>query len=529
MTTTMELTCTDVAARATRSEPDLIPVGSYVRLSLDRALKYAGKTDRQEGEQVGTQLKRNGAFSSDLGWTVVREYNDNNTPASDPLIIRPEFEQMLKDLESGVIRGIVFTHSDRLARLEYDAARINRLYTINPRLVGRAVDGGTDLSTVEGRSMFMMQATMGGVEVANTKRRVSGTNRANAEKGRKHGGQRAFGWNEDGTIHEVEGPLLRAAIRSVPGGLRVGEVRKQWMALGFRPKQNKRRARKDGTQYSIQHSAVEAILVNPRSCGYRIYLPQVERRGAKKPWLPDHVMYVDGKPVMGWWEALVSPEEWAACVETIEARKAARKAGNLTPHDTGHKYLLSGIARCGKCSFPLHANWYSKGTSSYNKYGYRYACLSNLGGCGGLSRVGPPIEDLVTEVFLTEVQRSLGAVKSAEEVDVTRNDDRLGQISQEIDEVNDRRREKRLSMSQALDMIEELEEERDTLTRERRKLLALKVQRQDASPDLLKDWEGYSTSEKKERLRRSIRAVMVHPAGRGKRFDPALIEVVWAD
>ncbi|WP_405665232.1 hypothetical protein OG379_24935 [Streptomyces sp. NBC_01166] len=27
----------------------------------------------------------------------------------------------------------------------------------------------------------------------------------------------------------------------------------------------------------------------------------------------------------------------------------------------------------------------------------------------------------------------------------------------------------------------------------------------------------------------SIRAVMVHPAGRGRRFDPSLIEVVWIE
>ncbi|MGW2579867.1 hypothetical protein ACWCYZ_00775 [Streptomyces virginiae] len=91
-----------------------------------------------------------------------------------------------------------------------------------------------------------------------------------------------------------------------------------------------------------------------------------------------------------------------------------------------------------------------------------------------------------------------------------------------------RRRERRISAIRALDLIEELEKEQNDLRRERRKLQALKVQREDASPNLLKDWDGYSVSEKKQRLRQSIRAVMVHPAGRGKRFDPELIEIVWA-
>ncbi|MDI3419492.1 recombinase family protein [Streptomyces luteolus] len=508
----------------------MIPVGSYGRLSEDKALR-ARATGREEGEQVADQFKKNNKCAADLGWTVVREYNDNNIPASDPLVVRPEFEQMLKDLESGVIRGIVFTHADRLARLEFDAARINRLYLINPKLVGRAVEGGTDLSTIEGRSMFMVQATMGGVEVANTKRRVSGTNRANAERGRMHGAPRAFGWSEDRkTLHATEAQDLRDAIVAVPGGKTVGRVRKEWIDLGYSAKPTKRRKEGNASNYSLSHSTVEARLVNPRNCGYVTYLPQVDRRGSKKPWMPDHIVYdADGKPVMGDWETVCTPEEWAACVETVEERKSARATGDKPTHDTSEKYLLAGIARCGICSFPLTANWYQKGTSSYDRYGYRYACLSNLGGCGGITRVGPLVEEHVVELFFAELKKSLGMVHMEREVDETKNDVRLAEISQEIEEVNGRRRAKRLSMSTALDVIEELEEERAKLARERTRLLASKVKPQNASEDVLKDWKGYTIPEKKHRLRQSIRAVLIHPAGRGKRFDPELIEVVWAD
>ncbi|MGW0736256.1 recombinase family protein [Streptomyces sp. NPDC002851] len=516
-------------AERSREGNDVIPVGSYGRLSEDKALK-AGTTDREEGEQVADQFAKNSKLAADEGWTVVREYNDNNIPASDPMVVRPEFEQMLKDLESGVIRGIVFTHADRLARLEFDAARLNRLYLINPKLIGRAVEGGTDLSTIEGRCMFMVQATLGGVEVANTKRRVSGTNRANAERGRMHGAPRAFGWREDRrTLHPEEAKDLRDAILAIPGGKTVGRVRKEWIALGYAPKATKQRKNADANDYNLQHSTVEARLVNPRNCGYMTYLPQADRRGAKKPWMPDHVVYVDGKPVTGSWEAVCTPEEWAACVETIKARKEARKSGDTLTHGTSEKYLLSGVARCGICSFPMIANWYQKGTSAHDRYGYRYACLSNLGGCGGISRVGPPVEEHVVDLFFAELKKSLGMAHKAEEVDETQHDGRLAEIAQEIEEVNERRRAKRISMSTALDMIEELEEERTELTRARTNLMARKVKPQNASADVLKDWDSYSIPEKKHRLKQSIRAVLIHPAGRGKRFAPELIEVVWAD
>lgn len=501
------------------------PVGAYARASEDKALRTNAADWRQVGEQVAEQFEDMEQVAADLNVTITRRYNDNNTPASNPHIVRKDFEQMLADLENGTIRGILFYHADRLVRQEYDAARVNRLFQLNPRYLGRAVAGGTDLSTQEGRSMLTIQATMGGMEVYNTKRRVARKNKGLAERGHMHGAPRPFGWAEDRqTLHDTEAEDLRKAILGIPDGLTVGGVRKLWISLGYEPTRNKKVS---GAQ-SLQHSAVESRLVNPRVCGYKTYLPQTERRDGKRPWMPDFVVHKDGKPVMGDWEAVVSPQEWQACVTTIEERKRARKEGRSV-HTTSVKYLLSGIARCGKCSFPLMSNQYSQGTTSYERYGYRYACLTTLGGCGGVTRVGPPMEDLVEEAFLLEVRRSLGMVAKEEDIDETEHDIRLAEIHQEIEEINERRRAKRISMGTALDMIEDLEGERDELNRQRRQLAAAKVRRQSISPSLPEKWKGYTIPEKKTLLRESIRAVMVHPAGRGKRFDPSLIEVVWIE
>ncbi|MEW1687588.1 recombinase family protein [Streptomyces sp. NPDC091265] len=503
----------------------MFPVGAYARISNDKALRANAADWREVGEQVAEQFKDMDRVAVELGVTITRRYNDSNTPASDPHITREEFEAMLIDLENGTIRGILFYHSDRLVRQEYDAARINRLFQLNPGYLGRAVIGGTDLSTQEGRSMLTIQATMGGMEVYNTKRRVVRQNKGLAERGHMHAAPRPFGWAENRrTLHDIEAEVLRKAILAVPDGRTVGEIRKEWINLGYEPTRNKKNAGKQ----SLQHSAVESRLVNPRVCGYRAYLPQSERRGGKRPWMPDFVVHEDGKPVMGDWEAVVSPEEWQACVVTIEERKRARKEGRPV-HTTSARYLLSGIARCGKCSFPLMSNQYSKGTTSYERYGHRYACLTTLGGCGGVTRVGPPMEALVEEAFLLEVRRSLGMVAKDEDVDETTHDVRLVEIDHEIEEVSARRRAKRISIGAALDMIEELESEREELSRRRRQLVATKVCRRNASPSLLEEWKGYTVPQKKVRLRESVRAVMVHPAGRGRKFDPSLIEVVWME
>ncbi|MFI0357823.1 recombinase family protein [Actinomadura sp. 9N407] len=440
---------------------------------------------------------------------------------------------MLVDLEvTTSIRGVLFCHSDRLARLEYDAARVNRLFQMNSKLLGRSLSGGVGLSTHEGRTMFMMQASVGGMEVHNTKRRVTRKNKRLAEQGVMRGGRRPFGWAADReSLHPVESEDLAEAIRAIPRGTKIGTLRKEWFTKGHKKKQTRKGIARSGARdMPLDHNTVEHILTNPRNCGYMSYIPQAQRQEEKSMlWLPDYVVYTDGKPVLGPWKAVVTPEEWAACVEVIKERKDKRREGLNKPHETADKYVLSGIARCGICLFPMTANWYSKQSPSYERYGYRYACLSNHGGCGGVSRVGPPVEELVIEAFLDEVRRSLRTVVKDTEVDETVHDERLAEIEREIEEVNARRKAKRITMSRALDLIEELENEGSELKEKRQKLMASKLQRKTEYPTLLKEWEDYTVAEKKHRLKQDIRAVIVHPQGRGRQpFNPDLIEIEWA-
>ncbi|MFJ3974852.1 recombinase family protein [Streptomyces sp. NPDC090021] len=500
-------------------------------MSEDKAMKGLASTWREIEEQVKEQDDAIRALASDLpdDVTIVRDYCDNNTPASDPYIVRQYFEDMLKDLEAGIIRGILFLHSDRLARLVYDAARVCRIFEMNPHYIGLSVEGGVNLATVEGRGMFVMQATVGNMEIGNTRRRVVRTNRRVAEKGVMHGAPRPFGWGEDRrTLDDVESEMIRKAILAIPGGYTIADFKRALTEYGYVPKQTKRSG--DGVRV-IQHTAAEQILMSPRVAGFRFHVPEQARRAAEgRLWLPDFIVLdKEGKPVRGDWEAPCSPNEWWAAVHEIKRRKEANKEGLKSgKHDTTAAYLCSGIVRCGKCSSPMWSNPYTKGTSAYEKYGFRYQCQSNQGGCGGVSRVGPPIDDLVETAFLLETRSTLGEdVAKADEIDVTVHDKRLGEIAAELEDVNARRREKRITMSAALDMIEELEAEREQLTSKRGQLALQKRKRAILTPDALADWKGLTMAEKRTRLKAAVRAVIVHPAGRGKRFDPELIEIVW--
>ena len=174
---------------------DMIPVGVYVRISDDDR-DQDGNLTREGGKRQEEDTR---ALAAELGCTVVKVYDDNNITAADERVTRPAFEELLKDLQSETVKGFLFYHADRVARLELDAARVTSLYRKNPRLIGRSVQGGTDLSTDEGRAMFVVQAVMGGMEVSATRRRVTRRNKSAAEAG-KDAGDKGADWGQEGAF-----------------------------------------------------------------------------------------------------------------------------------------------------------------------------------------------------------------------------------------------------------------------------------------------------------------------------------------
>lgn len=504
------------ATEGAEAEADMLELFGYARMSTIKGDESAG-IGRQKGD--GSDLARV------LGGRVSRWFIDDGVPASNPDIERPEFEAMLIELAAGNANGLVFYHADRLARLETDAARINAIFMRNPRLIGRSATGGTDLSTAEGRAMFTIQATIGTLEVANIKRRVARTNLEEAESGSVPVSPRPFGWNEDRkTVRESEAKLIRQAHEDIIGGKTIGEVRREWIDLGL---ESKRQTKRQGA-HNLNHTTVEYRLTNPRLCGYRVYVPQEERRELRqKLWLPDFVVYKDGNPVIGEWDAIVTPDQWKAVVAVIAKRKQVRAEGRTQPHSTSTKYLLSGIARCGICLHPMRATMYAKNSPSYERYKFRYQCLGSEGGCGGVARVGPLVDQHVEKLFLKAQEEDLKGAEPAE-VDDTIHDARLAEIKSEVENVRKRRRENRISTASALDLIEELEQEQRTLLAKSRDLTAEKVRRSSQTPNLLREWKDKTISMKRDGLRRDIRAVLIQPAGRGKRkFDPELIDIDW--
>ncbi|MEV7868538.1 recombinase zinc beta ribbon domain-containing protein [Streptomyces sp. NPDC088124] len=304
----------------------------------------------------------------------------------------------------------------------------------------------------------------------------------------------------------------------------IGNGRKQRSVLRRRPQ--------TPAEKSISYSSVKYILRNPRLCGYRACIPQElrERSGRVDP-VEYLVERTDGTPVVGKWETIFTPEEWRELVNVLDSRKntgKGRKSGT-----TVTKRLLTGIARCGNCGAGLVSAMYQHGTPSYEKHGYYYLCKVATGGCGKLSRSGPPVDDHVERVLLDHLRKQTrdmtSTVKEDPELEAAKA--KLKQIDSDKVEARQLRADDELSLAEFAREIRRLEVKEQELKESASALFGTPIRTGSTAARVVREWDTYTVDMKRAEITRSLEAVVISRAGKGGaqrgRFRPELLEMVW--
>ncbi|KEF03955.1 MULTISPECIES: recombinase family protein [Streptomyces] len=500
----------------------MLKAGGYVRIS-DR-----GRTgdDRDGREGVVRQRADVYDLARTKGCTIHRVYEDNDTSAFKRRVRREGFEEMVLDLERGVISGMLAHDIDRVARRPQDLERLIDIYEQSRRpMLFATTAGDYDLTTADGRFQARIHVTVANKFSSDAARRVARQKLAEATEGKPHRGRRAFGWKDAEHIAEGEAALIKKARQDVLTGKSVATVHREWVALGVRGPQTP-------PGKTIGYSSVLYVLRNPRLCGYRAYVPQEirERSGRVDP-VEYLVERTDGTPVTGRWETILTPGEWRELVDELDSRKGkekGRRAGT-----TVTKRLLTGIARCARCGTGLASGMYQRGTASFGKHGYYYYCRAADGGCGKLSRSGPPLEDHVEKALLDHLMKQARDAKSAEAADPgsISSMGTLKRIEEDKAEARRLRADGLLSLAEFAREMCRLEKA-EKVTRETVPALATPSARpRSAAARIVREWNAYTVDMKRREMGRSIEAVVVAPAGKGGAqrgiFRPDLIEIVW--
>lgn len=477
-----------------------VPVGVYLRISDDAA-----------GEAKGVQRQREDCTSlaAVRRWEPV-VYEDNDVSAYQRHVVRPAFERMLRDLKAGEIRGIVGYDLDRVFRQPRDLERAIDLYEETAGLIFATVQGDINLSTPDGRTMARVLVAFANKASADTGRRVKRKQLQLAQEGTLvHAGRVPFGWQADGkTVDQTARAEILKAHERLLAGDKLMRIRDDWIERDIVPRDAQgRRHGKNKKIAHLSHTTVRRILLNPALAGLKVYRGEVLRTE-------------DGKPVKGVWETICTADRLEAVQGVLDSRQKSWRPSGLS-------YLLSGIARCGKCTRPLRGQ-FSRDRKGNKRMVYACDVAPASGGCGGVARVAPPVDELVIQLVLEDQARQ--QIRMEEEVAPWTGEAELGSVMADINELTEAVKSKTVSMSVMLSLMPDLERRRDALLRERRAALAEQAQSTVITVGSREEFDALPLDRQRALVLKSLKAVVVHPAGRGRRkFDPDLIEPIWAN
>lgn len=437
----------------------------YLRQSLDRS---------GEGLAVARQREDCLRLCSDRGWEPV-EYEDNDTSASTG--VRPAYQRMLGDIESGSIKAVVSWDLDRLHRRPIELEHFMELAD-QKRLALATVTGDVDLSTDNGRLFARIKGAVARAEVERKSARQKRAARQSAESGRGWGGRRAFGYDQDDLPMEPEAALLRTAYTAVLSGLSLHAIASEWNRNNI--------LTTAGNKWS--GSTVRQTLVNPRNAGWRSYRGEIV---ADAEWVP-----------------IVSQDIWHGVVGILNTPN--RRIGSNV-----RKRLLTGILICGRCEHPMRSGVAHSGGNPI------YVCKNCLRNSRRLAPVDELIIKLTTAFLASPEARELLVDRTCDNADELREEEvaligRQNQLAIDYAEGDLTAREVKIAREMYETRLADL---RDQLTDINSAVF-------DGLIGTGFDWNSLHLDRQRSVIRRLFIPTLL-PAGRGRPFQPDHLRLRW--
>ncbi|MFI1729209.1 recombinase family protein [Streptomyces acidicola] len=488
------------------ADPELKCVVCYARISFDGRVKDAHGIEDQHRDM--TEAARR------LGWLVVYRYTDNDKSASKESVVRDDFEQLLSDLATGTtpegypINGVMAVNDDRLYRRPSDWERYLKAFTSQEGRVYHDSNGLQDLYAEGFEIKGLVGVAMSLSETRKKQRRSRNSHRSRAIRGQAVAAWRPFGWEDDKvTLRQEEADAIRKAVHDVIAGASISEITRQWKEAGFITSRGN----------PFQYQTVKQVLKNARLCGYREIKGELVRDG-------------DDQPIVGEWETIITPKQWFA----VTAKIRERGGGTGMPRGSlVHKYLLTGILRCGNVrddGTVCNNKMIGIKANDWLKYKHAYMCKKTVdGGCNKTYKRGDKTDDAIEDLVIAKLERD--AATKAQEVPDWDKAEALERALKSRREL-----ERRWHDDEDTDIDDEtffrnlpvLERRIKELRADENAHEALKAEAEEATEDIRKSWESKTLTQKRDAIKKVLSAVIAVPGGKGnKTFDPDLLKPVW--
>lgn len=221
----------------------------------------------------------------------------------------------------------------------------------------------------------------------------------------------------------------------------------------------------------------------------------------------------------GQWKAIIGVRRWEQVIAKIGDRTYAQQGHN------SRRYLLSGVVACGRCGRSMF------GSPPYRERKHAiYRCPApTQGGCGKVSRHGPHTDDHILAALFNKIE--LETADAVTEVAPWEGEAALAEVKESITETRAAwtSTPRRISPKDYFPTMEELRDREEVLLKERNDHLVATANANARPADVRAEWDDYTLARQRAIIKEHLIAVVVHPAGRGRRFDPDLLDPVWRE
>lgn len=457
-------------------------------LIMKRAAIYARQSLDRTGEALAVtrQLEDCRKLITDKSWQPCGEYVDNDVSASSGKP-RPQYRRLLADMAAGRIDAVVAWSADRLTRRPIEVEHlIDLVETHNVKLA--TVSGEVDLSTAYGRAIARIFGAIARQEVEQKGARQKRANLQRAQQGHAPWTRRPFGYvDDDGKIKVVaaEAREIKKAAKSILAGATLASVTADLNARGV--------TTSTGSAWSV--TTTKRVLVNPRHAGKVTY---------------NGVEVADGS-----WRPILDEDTHRAVVATLTDPRR-----RTAPASTAHKYLLSGLAICGRCGDTTKV--FASPMGVKDDYRMVYRCRT-----AHLARNMQAVDEVVVGTILARLAMPDAAALLTEDVDVSGLRADADALRGKLDELAGLLADGVLTAAGVRETSQRLRAELDVIERD----IAAASRSDDAAqllnaPDVAARWATLPL-----RSRRAIVDMLVTvtllPSGKGVRFDPEHVRIEW--
>jgi DNA invertase Pin-like site-specific DNA recombinase len=318
-----------------------------VRISDDKA---------GEGKGVGRQGGFLERWQADNDVTLLRIDVENDTGASHySRNERPVFDANLREVEAGIIDGIVTSATDRMTRKLHEGEHLIDLAENHGKVF---VMGDIDLTTARGREAYVDELGAAKREAMVISRRVRETMEDERAAGHTQlGGRRLFGYDRDLNGIESEAEIGREIVRRVAEGASCNSIARWLNGEGITTTGGKR----------WDSSGVKLWVTNPKISGRHTYNGEVIGQG--------------------YWDPIVQPAEQAAVLVALARWRKHPRAGRRRTH------ILHGLLLCDRCDSLLVRS------SSNGRPGWHCHRSASNDACGRLTLDGKAEASILNELF----------------------------------------------------------------------------------------------------------------------------------